>query len=235
MPERRRARILVWSDYVCPFCYLQEPVLERVREEYGSRVGIEWKAFELRPEPIPTLDPDGEYLHRVWNSSVYPMAERRGMTLRLPPVQPRSRRALEAAEAARAAGRFDAMHHALFRAFFEDGRDIGDVEVLLDIGRSVGLDRDELRSALVQGRFTDHVLADQRQAHELGITGVPAMVVAAEGAALDRAELVMGAQPFEHLRVTVERVLERVPDGAEEEHARQAVPVFRLARPGGGE
>ena len=82
-------RLDVWSDYVCPFCYLEEPVLTRIIDEFGNDVKVNWQAFELRPEPVPTLDPDGEYLHRVWNASVYPMASERGMNLKLPPVQPR--------------------------------------------------------------------------------------------------------------------------------------------------
>ena len=79
-------------------------------------VRVEWRAFELRPDPVPTLDPDGAYLHRVWNQSVYPMARERGLTLRLPPVQPRSRKAHEATAFARSAGRADATAEALFGA-----------------------------------------------------------------------------------------------------------------------
>ena len=44
-----RVQIDVWSDYVCPFCYLEEPVLERIAEGYGERVRIDWRPFELRP------------------------------------------------------------------------------------------------------------------------------------------------------------------------------------------
>ncbi len=85
---------------------------------------IVWRAFELRPDPVPTLDPNGEYLHRVWNSSVYPMAENLGMTMKLPPVQPRSRLAHGAAQWARSEGRFEEMNAEIFRAFFERGEDI---------------------------------------------------------------------------------------------------------------
>jgi predicted DsbA family dithiol-disulfide isomerase len=159
-----RAKITVFSDYVCPFCYLEELDLARVREEFGDGVEVDWRAYELRPDPIPTLDPDGEYLHRVWNASVYPMARSLGMTLCLPPVQPRSRKALEAAEFARERGRHDAMHDAPFQAFFEEARDIGDVEVLLDVGGSVGLGREGLRLALDKGRYTEKVVSDGRLA-----------------------------------------------------------------------
>ena len=191
-----RARITVFSDYVCPFCYLEEPDLARVRERYGDRVEVDWRAYELRPVPVPTLDPDGPYLHRVWNASVYPMARSLGMMLRLPPVQPRSRKALEAAEFARDRGGYDAMHNALFRAFFEEGRDIGDVEVLLDVGGSVGLDREELRATLDEGRYAEKVISDERLAARLGVDSVPTMFVTPEGAPLEEAERITGAQPY---------------------------------------
>ncbi len=122
MNADKRARITVFSYYVCPFCYLEEPDLARVRERYGDQVEVDWRAYELRPHPIPTLDPDGEYLHSVWNASVYPMSRILGMTLFLPPVQPRSRKAHEAAEYGREEGRFEEMHTALFKAFFEEAR-----------------------------------------------------------------------------------------------------------------
>ena len=206
--SEQRARITVFSDYVCPFCYLEEPDLARVKEEYGDRVEVDWRAYELRPDPIPTLDPDGEYLHRVWNASVYPMAESLGMKLRLPPVQPRSRKALEAAEFARERGLYDEMHTALFKAFFEDGRDIGDVEVILDVAAPVGLDLDELRTALAEDRYTEKVLADEELSRKLGVSSVPTMFVTPAGADLSEAEVITGAQPYGgRIEAAVERAL----------------------------
>src|SRR5512144_2538875 len=93
-------------------------------------VEIVWRAFELRPSPVPTLDPGGDYLQRAWQNSVYPLAAKLGITMTLPPVQPRTRLAHQAAHWARACGRFDDYHQALFRAFFERGEDIGQVPVL---------------------------------------------------------------------------------------------------------
>lgn len=209
MPEMEpKARLTVWSDYVCPFCYLEEPVLARLRREYGPAIDIEWRAFELRPEPVPTLDPDGEYLHTVWNRSVYPMARQRGMTLRLPPVQPRSRGALELAELARERGKFDEIHRGLFRAFFEEGKDLGDPEVLAEIGAAAGLDGEEVRTALAQGTYRDRVLEDQRRALELGIQAVPTVIVDRPDRP-SRPEAYSGAQPYEVLRAAVERALRR--------------------------
>lgn len=204
-------RIAVWSDYVCPFCYLELPELERLREAYDGQITLDWQAYELRPESAPTLDPNGEYLHRVWNQSVYPMAEARGMTLRLPPVQPRSRKAFEAAEYARSVGKFDAMHRALFRAFFEEGRDIGDGAVLRDIGGGIGLDEPALAEALQSGRYTAKVIEDQAVARRIGLRGVPASLMMPLASDDRPPLLVSGAQPYEELTRAVEQALGTEP------------------------
>ena len=205
-----RARITVWSDYVCPFCYLEEPYLENVAESYGDRVSLEWRAFELRPEPVPTLDPDGEYLHRTWDAAVYPMAERQRMLLRLPPVQPRSRLALEAAKFARDRGRFAEMNRGLFHAFFEDGRDIGEEAVLLEVGASVGLDGAALASALGDGHYRAEVLDDEALARQLGVGSVPTLHVGSVEERLDRALAITGAQPYGgRIEAAVDQVLAR--------------------------
>jgi predicted DsbA family dithiol-disulfide isomerase len=201
MSKAAPVRISVWSDYVCPFCYLELPVLDELNTEYQNRLEVDWRAFELRPEPVPTLDPDGDYLHQVWGQSVYPMAEQRGMTLRLPPLQPRSRKAHEAAAFAKEAGLFEPLNRVLFQAFFEHGRDISNLSVLQDLAHEVGLDPDGLKRALESGRLTGVVLEDQRLAQDLGISGVPALVISRG----DTAYLLSGAQPLEAVRATLER------------------------------
>jgi predicted DsbA family dithiol-disulfide isomerase len=202
-----RIRIDIWSDYVCPFCYLQMPALRRLKEEFGPALDVVWHAFELRPEPRPTLDPAGEYLRTTWERSVYPMARERGMNLKLPPVQPRSRKAMEAVAHAHSQGRSDAMHEAMFRAFFEEGQDIGQTDVLLDIGESVGLQRDALRKALEENAFAAQVTEDQRLARDFGISGVPVMVLREAGAPWQEAVALQGAVPYESMRAAVGQLI----------------------------
>jgi len=154
---------------------------------------VVWRAFELRPEPAPTLPPQGEYLTRVWRQVVYPMAERMGMPLRLPPVQPRSRLAHEAARFAAGHGSFKAFHQELFRAFFQRGEDIGQVDVLVALGESVGLDEAALRQALAAREMEAEVAAEEELAGRLGVHAVPAYVA-------DRHRMVTGVQGVEELR-----------------------------------
>jgi predicted DsbA family dithiol-disulfide isomerase len=173
-----------------------------VRElgEKDPNVAIVWRAFELRPDPVPTLDPNGDYLHRVWASSVYPLAEHLGVDIKLPPVQPRSRRAHHAAHWARRHGKFREYNDALFCAFFQRGEDIGNTDVLTRLAADIGLEGDDLREALDNDLHLENVLADEREAKKLGLSGVPAFV-ANRKIALSGVQSLEGLQKFvEHAR-----------------------------------
>lgn len=209
MSSQHAILVDVWSDYVCPFCYLELPAINRLQEEWrreSTALEVTWHAFELRPEPVPTLDPDGEYLHTVWNRSVYPMAAMHGMALRLPPVQPRSRQAFEAVFFAREQGHFDAMHLALFKAFFEDGKNIGDMTVLLDLASNLGLDQEELYQALQTQRHLPAVLEDEAMAGRLGVSGVPLTLLRQAGQPWASAVPLRGAVPYEDLMAAANAV-----------------------------
>lgn len=193
-------RLEVFSDYVCPFCWLAEPALHELQKREPN-VEIVWKAYELRPEPNPTLNPAGEYLTRVWRDSVYPLAERLGVTMRLPPVQPRSRLAHEAAKWAQTLGRFDDYNAALFRAFFERGEDIGTTEVLVKLAADLELDATNLRDALDKRKFESSVVNDEQEAAVLGMSGVPAFVA-------NRRAALSGVQSVEAFQGLINRVRE---------------------------
>lgn len=175
---------------------------ELVRADQG--VEIVWRAFELRPEPVPTLDPGGEYLRSAWANSVYPLADRLGIPMKLPPVQPRTRLAHQAAHWARRHGHFDDYHAAMFRAFFERGEDIGDIRVLTSLTAGLRLDGETLRLALESREFEKSVLDDERAAQALGVSAVPAFIA-------DRKAALSGVQPVENLKKLVEHV--RVASG----------------------
>ena len=134
----------------------------------------------------------------MWSSSVYPLAERLNIRIKLPPVQPRSRRAHEAAHWAKHQGRFSEYNEALFRAFFERGEDISNVDVLSRLASDLGLDGNSLQQALDKDEDLESVLADEREARKLGISGVPAFVANREAA-------LSGVQSVENLKKLIER------------------------------
>ena len=176
---------------------MAEPAVAELKKS-DPNIEIIWRAFELRPEPVPTLPPDGEYLHRVWNASVYPMAKNLGIMMQLPPVQPRSRLAHEAARWARTQGKFDEMNAGIFRAFFERGENIGKTEVLISLASKLNLETDLLRRALETREFETSVIADEKEAEIIGMSGVPAFVA-------NRKFALSGVQSFEALKMLAER------------------------------
>jgi predicted DsbA family dithiol-disulfide isomerase len=102
-----------------------------------------------------------------------------------------TRLAQEVAKWAETKPQGQAIHDALFKAYFVDGRNIGDSAVLVDVARSVGLPADEARDVLREGRHRAGVDADWAKSREYGVTGVPTFVSGGHG--------VVGAQPYEEL------------------------------------
>jgi predicted DsbA family dithiol-disulfide isomerase len=198
----------VWGDYVCPFCYLEVPVIEQLKVDLGRSANITWHPYELRPEPVPLLDPHGEYLLQTWTHSVLPLAQARGMELRMPPVQPRSRKAFEAAFHAREQGLFDHMHRAIYKAFFEDGKDISSIPVLVQVGISVGLDADGLQEALEKATYTRGVMQEEVVAGAYGVTAVPVLTVRRSADPLNTARALSGAVDYSRLRELVAAMLQ---------------------------
>ncbi len=91
----------------------------------------------------------------------------------------------------------EAIHDKLYRAYFVEGRNIGDLDLLVEIAASVGLPADEARAVLEEHRFKDAVDADWAKSHRYGVTGVPTFVADRHG--------VVGAQPYEVLEQLVEK------------------------------
>jgi predicted DsbA family dithiol-disulfide isomerase len=169
--------IEVFSDFVCPFCYLAEQPLADAVE--GRDVQIAWRPFELRPEPTPTLLPEGDYLRSTWDKVVYPMAERMGVPIVLPGVspQPYSRLAFEGFAYAEERGLGQRYTERIFRAFFVQQRDIGRPEVLAEVAAGLGLDAPDFRAALESGRYAEAHQRALHRARELEITVVPTFLV----------------------------------------------------------
>lgn len=174
-------RIDMFIDYVCPFCFLVEPALEELKRDRDVEVAV--RPFELRPFPAPTLRPEDEYLPRVWCDAVYPMAKQVGLPVTLPTVspQPRTEKAFLVLQLAKELGKAEAYSTAMFSAFFQDDRDIGDDDVTIDVAVSVGLDRVRARDALSSEERRQQHRADLAYATNIiGITAVPGIVVAGQ-------------------------------------------------------
>ncbi|MHC2199644.1 putative DsbA family dithiol-disulfide isomerase [Paenibacillus sp. PvR018] len=167
-------KIKVYSDYVCPFCYIAEVPLEEAVK--GKDVEVEWMPYELRPYPNETLRPEDEYLPRVWNQSVYPMAAQYGLNMVLPNVspQPHTHLAFEGFQYAKEHGKGNEYTHRMFGAFFQEEQDIGQIDVLTRIAGELGLNESEFRHALETRKYQDiHRKALEHAVEEAKITAVP--------------------------------------------------------------
>ena len=118
------------------------------------------------------------------------MIEAAGLAYDPPAVIPNSRKALEVSELARDAGLHDAVHDRLMHAYWSEGRDIGDEEVLLELVSEAGLDRSDAKVALADRRYAHRVDESTREAQMHGIHAIPAFVL---GGRL----LLLGAHPHE--------------------------------------
>lgn len=165
----------VFSDYSCPFCYLGAVNVQQAARQTGATVV--WRAHQLRVAGAPRLDPQSPAMVQGWREQVFPLAERCGVTIRQPSRVPLTRLAHEAAAWARAQGRFEAFHAAIFRAYFLEDADIGATETLLALAQQQGMDANDLAAALKEQRFAEEVEEDLLIGQTYGVTGVPTCVL----------------------------------------------------------
>lgn len=185
--------VVVFSDFTCPFSYVTEAALRTLAGE--EELAMDYRAFELFPAPAP-LPLDGGM---EWAEPLRPLAQEAGVELLRPGYQSRTRKAHEAARLAEEHGVGAAMRAALFEGYFREGLDIGRIDVLVELGERVGLDRTELKVVLDIDRFTDEVLGDHEAALRSGVRETPTLVVGSGHAA----RALVGAQPYAVLRAAV--------------------------------
>jgi predicted DsbA family dithiol-disulfide isomerase len=185
----------VWSDVACPWCYIGkrrfESALERLAERDGTapRVEIEYHSFELSPDT--PVDYDGTVTEFLAEHKGIPLAQAQqmqdqvtalaaaeGLTYRMDQVRHTATlKAHELLHLAKAHGVQAEMKERLLRAYFTDGRHVGQVAELADLAAEVGLDRDAVVADLEAGTYADAVAEDIARARALGINGVPFFVL----------------------------------------------------------
>jgi predicted DsbA family dithiol-disulfide isomerase len=194
-------RIEVWSDVVCPWCYIGKRRLETAlaRFPHADRAQVTWRSFQLDPTvPVGHTEPTLPMLAAKYRTteenvlasmrSIEQLAAAEGLAYDLPSgVTGNTQLAHQLIHLANAHGLGGEMKERLLHAHFEQGRSVFDVESLVPLAVEVGLAGDEARAALTDGRYLADVRADIATARTLGVTGVPFFVV-------DRAYGASGAQ-----------------------------------------
>jgi len=181
MPSLTEIQMTVFSDYICPFCYVGYHRLMRLKDKYDLK--INWCFLEIHPEnsaegePVTDLDYSSELwdelmknLKRVAKEENIPLAEHTFTT--------NSKDALLLAEASKQFGRetFYALHEKLFSAFFVDNKNIGNRDILREIAKDCGLDDENINAAWIEPKHQQRLLENFKQARKYQIKSVPSFV-----------------------------------------------------------
>ncbi|MEN9441260.1 MAG: dithiol-disulfide isomerase [Bacteroidota bacterium] len=207
-------KIEIWSDIMCPFCYIGKRHFESALKQFShaENVQIEWKSFQLDPT-IPKMDERVDvyqYLadkkgmsleqSKAMHENVIQMAKNAGLDYNFDiAVVGNSKDAHRLIQFAKTKELGDQAEEALFKAYFTDGKNMADLNDLVEIGTSIGLESQELKTILESDAFAYEMTQDIQEAQNIGVQGVPFFV-------FDRKYAISGAQPVEAFLQTLEKV-----------------------------
>jgi predicted DsbA family dithiol-disulfide isomerase len=206
-------KVEIWSDVVCPWCYIGKRRFEQAAARFPHPVEVEWRSFELDPHAVGTNG--GSYAERLAEKygrtvpqaqemldSMTATAAAEGLDLHFDKAQAGSTfDAHRLLHLAKERGVQDAVKERLVRAYFTEGVAVHDHAQLVDVVTEAGLAADEAREVLAGDRYADEVRQDETEAGELGITGVPYFVI-------DRRYGVSGAQTPDVLLAALQQAWE---------------------------
>jgi predicted DsbA family dithiol-disulfide isomerase len=176
-------KVIVYSDYICPFCYIGNHRLQKLRDRYDLK--INWRFLEIHPEtsaigesidaldyPSETWQTMLENLRKLAKEEDIPLGEINFIT--------NSRDALILAEAAKHCGKeiFYSLHECLFKAYFVDGKNIGSREVLEAIAKDCGIEQETIDDAWRNTDHSDQLIRNYELAREQDIQSVPSFIFA---------------------------------------------------------
>jgi predicted DsbA family dithiol-disulfide isomerase len=216
-------KVEIWSDVVCPFCYIGKRKFENALKEFEQKDNVEivWRSFQLDPdlEPVP-----GQSVHQY-------LANRKGVTLEKgkemnaymsnvakevgleynfdKAIINNTLNAHRLLHLAHKHGVQNEAKETLFAAYYTQGKDVGDTETLVAIGESVGLNADEVRTMLQSDTYIKEVQLDQYRAQQVGAQGVPFFV-------FNNKYAVSGAQPTDVFAQVLNKVWEEEKPVVEE-------------------
>lgn len=208
-------KVEIWSDFICPFCYIGKRRFEEALKQFAHRDEVEviYRSFELDPNAPKDFDYDVHGLlaskygmsrerAQAMNADMTKQAADVGLEYRFDTAVPTNTfDAHRLAKYASGSGKLEQMTERLLQAYFTDSKHIGDHAVLSALADEAGLDPKEAADMLAGDAYKDEVRADEQEAAELGIRGVPFFV-------LNRKYGVSGAQPPEVLAQALQQAWE---------------------------
>lgn len=207
-----KMKVEVWSDVMCPFCYIGKRHYEAALKQFAdsNNVEIVWKSFQLNPNsPEQYNGSVNDYLAehkgisveqaKAMNDRVTQMAKEAGLTYNFDKAKiANSFKAHRVIQMAKAKGLGDAIEERLFKAYFTEGKDFGSTQVLIELAKDIGLTEAEVNEALTNDDYAYKVKQDVYEAQQIGVTGVPFFV-------FNRRYAVSGAQPTEVFLQTLQK------------------------------
>jgi predicted DsbA family dithiol-disulfide isomerase len=204
--QQSKMKVEIWSDIMCPFCYIGKRHFEAALAQFpdAGTIELEWHSFQLDPE-IPVNMPVQKNVYQYlaerkgiryeesekMHGNVVKMAQAAGLVYNFDKaIVANSFDAHRVIQMAKTKGLGDAAEERLFKAYFTEGQNFGDHTVLLQLGTEIGLSSAEVDQALTDDQYAVKVKQDILEAGEIGVRGVPFFV-------LDRKYAVSGAQPEE--------------------------------------
>lgn len=189
--KKKMMKVEIWSDFMCPFCYIGKRQLEKGLDAFAQKeqVEIKWRSFQL--DPGMQYEP-GKTIHQVLaekkgittdqakqlNDRVSNAAKDVGLEFNLDKAMPANTfRANRLSHLAAEFNLQDQMEERLFRAYFTEGKNIGDISTLLELAIEIGLPENDTRKALETNSYSTEVGKDIEQARQIGIRGVPFFLI----------------------------------------------------------
>jgi predicted DsbA family dithiol-disulfide isomerase len=187
-----KPKVIAYSDNVCPFCTIGARRIEKLQKEMDFEV--EWRSFELHPEVSQDGMSyesyfEGHGMELVNNVTDYGKDVDLNINTR---SLYNSRNSLKVNEYAKREGKFENFHKAIFKAYLEDDRNIGDIEILLDIAHESGLDREKTKAFIESAEAEEIVTNSKNEALRLGINSVPSFII--------KNNLIRGAYPYDAMK-----------------------------------
>jgi predicted DsbA family dithiol-disulfide isomerase len=206
-------KVEIWSDIVCPFCYIGKRKFEKALETFDAKeqVEIEWRSFQLDPEMDNV---EGKSIHAYlaerkgcsleeatqMNETMANMAKEVGLEYNFDnAIINNTLNAHRVIHFAKTKGLQSEMKERLFHAYYTEGKDIADVLTLAQLANELGLDSNEIKAMLSTDTFVNEVQLDQYYAQQVGARGVPFFV-------FNNKYAVSGAQPTGVFKEVIEKV-----------------------------
>nr|WP_298001476.1 DsbA family oxidoreductase [uncultured Flavobacterium sp.] len=205
-------KIEIWSDVMCPFCYIGKRHFEEALSKFSDKehIDIEWKSFQLDPTmPDVAEESQEDYLVKRKGMSreqvqgmlqnVTAMAKEAGLDFNFDQsIMVNSQKAHQLIQFAKSKGLGNEIEERLFQAYFTEGKNVADITTLTELGKEIGLDENELQVAFNDDKYLYQMKQDIQEAQNIGVRGVPFFV-------FDRKYGVSGAQPTEAFLETLNK------------------------------